>query len=457
MKKIIALLMMLFMLTTAWAASDDWSQTAGISISLVNQDPDPVAAGEIVEVRIGIENIGGRAVSNLMMEIDPAYPFELVPGEDVVQDIGTMQGYQTGDSIKIIKFKVRVDRDATAGSYDLKIKYYEQGSTAISTKSLSVDVRNSESAEVIHIDKTNLVPGKQTSLKFTVNNVGNAPLREMTFYWENEDKIILPVGSDNRRYIKYVDVSEGAELEYQVIADSNAEPGLYELNLYLTYDDPLTGEDKEIATIAGVYVGGGTDFDVSFSEGTSSETSFSIANIGSNPAYSVSVIIPEQDGWTVSGSNSAIIGNLNKGDYTVATFTLQSGGRSFTAISEEDRASMTREELMALRSNAQSSGTVKVQIAYTDTMGERNVVEKEVAINPTTTTTTTTTAAGTVPTQFNRGRVVQQQSFFEKYKWHMLITVLVIFGVFAWKYRKMKKVNPEYKVRDLFKFKRRKK
>jgi len=42
---------------------------------------------------------------------------------------------------------------------------------------------------------------------------------------ENTDNIILPVGSDNTKHIKYIDPGEGQDLEYQVIADTNAVPG----------------------------------------------------------------------------------------------------------------------------------------------------------------------------------------------------------------------------------------
>ena len=139
-----------------------------------------------------------------------------------------------------------------------------------------------------------LVPGKQSSMKFTINNVGNAPLRDLTFYWENTDNIILPVGSDNTKYIKYIDIGNGTDLEYQVIADTNAQPGLYKLNLYLTYEDSFSNKTNKINTIAGMYVGGGTDFDVAFSDNANGQMSFSVANIGSNPANSVSVIIPQQ-------------------------------------------------------------------------------------------------------------------------------------------------------------------
>ena len=310
-KTIMLLIMMIASIVPVNAASED---VLMISLNMINQDPDPATAGDLVEIRIGIENLGGKDASDLVLEFDLDYPLTMPPGENNIKTAGALQGFQNLQNMKIVKYKLQIDREAKAGQYGFTIKAYEKETplAAQALKSFTIDIKSRETAEVIHIDKTNLLPGKQTSLKFSINNEGNAPLRDMTFYWVNEDKIILPVGSDNTRYIKYVDIGESAEIEYQVIADSNAAAGLYQLNLYLTYDDTVDSTPKTIETIAGVYVGGETDFDVAFSESSSGQTSFSIANIGSNPANSVSVIIPEQKAWRVTGTNSAIIGNLTK-------------------------------------------------------------------------------------------------------------------------------------------------
>ena len=340
-----------------------------LKLSLVNQDPDPAIAGDIVEVRIGVTNIGGGAAQNLMVELSPEYPLELVPGEDAVQSVGTIKGYQDDENMKILKYRLRVNRDATAGSYELKAKYYEEGSKAITTTSLSLDVESSDSAEIVYIDKTSLIPGEENNLKFTINNVGNAPLRDLSFSWQNNEKVILPVGSDNTKYVKYIDIGDSAELNYRVIADSNAEPGLYELSLSLQYDDSSSGETTEISTIAGVYVGGETDFRVAFSESTAEETSFSIANTGSNPAYSIAVTLPKQEDWTIKGSNSVIIGNLENGDYTIAGFVLQP--------------------------NTNKDGIpLKVQIEYTDTSGKSHIIDKEVLLDSSSITVADTSGTG---------------------------------------------------------------
>jgi hypothetical protein len=431
-----------------------------LSISLVNYDPNPAMAGNVVEARIGVENIGSMDINDLMLEVLPEYPFQLVSGETAVKSIGVIQGYTEGSSanIKIIKYRMLINKDTPAGSYELKVKYYESGSTSATQKSLSLDVKNRDSAEVLHIDTTTLVPGKQTPMKFTINNVGSAPLQDLTFYWENTDNIILPVGSDNTKQIRYIDIGESQDLEYQVIADTNAVPGLYKLNLYLTYKDNINGTEKKISTIAGMYVGGGTDFDVAFSDNANSQMSFTIANIGSTPANSVSVVIPQQRSWSVSGSNSVIIGNLNKGDYTVASFKLQSsmsnqttrnsGTRNNTNTqgrSMQGQTNGSSDTGFMQRQTNSSSDTLLMQIAYTDTMGERKVVEKEVKIANTGSTN------GTMSFQGQRN-AVQQASVFSTYSWYFLgIAVLVGAVTVQRKYTNHKLLNPDFKIKDLFK------
>ena len=401
---------------------------SSLSLSLANYDPNPATAGNTVEVSIGIINAGGLATNDLMLEVIPVYPFDLVQGENAIKDVGIVQGFQadSASNLKIVKYRMQINRDTPEGNYELKIKYYDQGSTSATLTSVYIDVKNRVNAEVIQIDKSTLIPGKQSSLKFTINNMGNAPLRDLTFYWENTDNIILPVGSDNTKYIKYIDIGNNSNLEYQVIADTNAQPGLYKINLHLSYQDSLSNQTKTINTIAGIYVGGGTDFDVAFSDNSNGQMSFSVANIGSNPANSVSVGIPQQRSWSVSGSNSVIIGNLNKGDYTVASFKLQS---SISNQTTQNRS--TRNNTNMQRQTNSSSDTVLMQIAYTDTMGERKIVEKEVKIGNQNVVSTTGS------TSFQGRTAAQQTSVTSNYTWY-LVGLIIVVGGFALQRKRLK-------------------
>jgi hypothetical protein len=90
-----------------------------IITSLINQDPDPAIAGDIMEVRIGIENRGESTKNNLIVELVENYPFEKISGEDIVKNIGMIGSYLNDKDVKVVKFKIRINRDSIAGSYPL--------------------------------------------------------------------------------------------------------------------------------------------------------------------------------------------------------------------------------------------------------------------------------------------------------------------------------------------------
>ena len=442
MKKILVYVLLVSLFVSLVSATND--NTAILSLSLVNQDPDPALAGEIVEIRIGVENKGGDSVENLVLELIPSYPFTKVSGEGLIKSVGTIGAYKYDADMKIVKFKLRVDRDATAGEYELKIKQYQEGSSEISIeKSFNIEIENRESAEVIYIDQVELIPGKITPMTFTVNNVGSAPLRELTFQWENSEDIILPVGSDNTKYIKYIDVGDDAEMEFNVIASANADPDLYKLDLKLIYNDPITGEPKEIATKAGVYVGGATDFDAAFSGSSNGESTFSISNIGSVSASSVTVRIPDQEGWKVMGSNSVIIGNLNEGDYTIASFALQQRGTTLPVQTDTSKDPSTQ------RTQPEDS-KVKLEIIYTDSRGNRNTIKKEVEID--TSSLFAMSADGSVPTMGSRRSQMQQTDSSNNITWWIVsgIVVIVLFMIYR-KHKKGKIKNSDYTYADTLK------
>jgi len=335
--------------------------------------------------------------------------------------------------MKILKFKVRINRDATAGSYEFKVKYYTEGSPVSTQTVLTIDIENEESAEIIYIDQVELIPGKITPLTFTINNVGSTPLRDLSFYWENEDDIILPVGSDNTKYVKYIDVGESAKLKFDVIASANADPDLYKLDLSLIYNDPISTESKEVKTKAGVYVGGATDFDVAYSGSASGESSFSISNIGSVAASSVTVRIPDQKGWSVTGSNSVIIGNLNEGDYTIASFALQSQTRTTDDRQLGNRPSGEKSVNWSKRTTQDPK--LNIDIEFTDSRGNRNTISKDVTVD-------SSSLSGAI--KFDKTMMKKENNWL-KYKWWIIgAVVLIVFVMLHKKFKKGKMKDPDY-------------
>ena len=135
-----------------------------------------------------------------------------------------------------------------------------------------------------------------------------------------------------------------------------------------------------------------------------------------------------------------IIGNLNTGDYTVASFSLQSTATR-SAPTQQTTTDDTSTTPTPQGVSSALSKNLEIQIVYTDTMGNRNTVEKEIAINQATTTTTGTETFTGGPGQM---RNAQQSSSFSTYQWYILGGVLLVMGaIFHRKYKKAKLLDPK--------------
>ena len=419
---ILIVLLLVLSVSAAYAQQEGSSNSVQIQLSMLNQDPNPARAGEVVKLRFKLENTGRMAANNVYVELMQDYPFTVVGG-NAVDNISSIDAFQTGDYYSTVDFTVKIDKDAVQGEIPLQVRY-RIGDSSWTTLAFSVNVASKQFAQMIYVDKAKLQPGRETNLTFTVTNTGNAPLQNMVFSWNDPKGVILPVYSSDTKYVKYLDSGESVSLNYVVIADVNANPGLYQLNLNLQSETLLNATTSTITTKAGIFVGGETDFDVAFSESTAGQTSLSVSNIGNNPAQSVSVVIPQQENFRVSGTNSAIIGNLDKGDYTLVSFQIAAAGSFNQTRGARTSTSMPLAPTQATGGNAAGRNVLIVDIEYTDTTGERRTVEKNVPIQFR--ATTTGTATGT--TGF--GGRSQNTGFLQIYGMWIIIIVLLIIIVF---------------------------
>jgi len=169
-----------------------------------------------------------------------------------------------------------------------------------------------------------------------------------------------------------------ALLKYKVKVDQNAVEGDNKIEVRYGFGDGTSFATKTFnVTVSNPQ----TDFDVVMQGTTSGSTTLAIANIGSNTAYSIIVTIPNQPNFMAQGVSSSIVGNLNAGDYTLASFQIAS---TSTLNQSAGRAAFNR--------SASTPGSLLVQISYTDTLGIRRTVQKEVNVG---------SLAGIVSSQFS--------------------------------------------------------
>ena len=364
--------------------SDGIIDSSSLKVNMTNQNPDAARPGEPVELTFSVQNVGNNDLKDITVTVEPEYPFTKLSGESLEKTVSYLNARQDDDNAAVLKFKLLTDSNASEGTYEIKVTTASKSgsgsssSTIATTNTIHLDVRGKEYAQIVTIDKSNIDLAKEEPLEFIITNTGNSPLKNMVLSWEEPKGVILPVYSDNTKYIKYLAAGESIKVVYSVMADVNAEPGLYTLNLNLTYEDYESNE-KKIQTTAGLFVGGETDFDVVFSESDAGDISLSVANVGNNMAYSVKLSVPKQDRFEVIGSSSTIVGNLEKGDYTIASFNVMR-----TQAADESEGSEPGTTKASAGDNVTSASgaapPLKVQIEYTDAKGERITVDKDVEI-----------------------------------------------------------------------------
>jgi hypothetical protein len=312
--------------------------------------------------------------------VEPSYPFSQASGESLTHTISYLKARQDENEATTVKFKLKVDADAAKKTYDLDISVKDAGSKAAITTTVAVDVQGKEYAQIVTISKSSIDIATVEPLEFIITNTGTSPLKNMAVSWEDSTGAILPVYSDNTKYISYLGVDESITVAYSVMADVNADPGLYQLDITLNFQD-YDSNESTIKTKAGLFVGGGTDFDVTYSESSAGEVSLSLANVGNNEAYSVKVSIPDQENFKATGSTSTIVGNLEKGDYTITSFSVSSAGTVPTDSTGARPAQAQAASPNATQLQSTSSrNDLLVLIEYTDSTGQRLSVEKSVPI-----------------------------------------------------------------------------
>jgi hypothetical protein len=225
-------------------------------------------------------------------------------------------------------------------------------------------------------------------------------------------------------------VSSSILLSYKVRVDKDAIEGTNKLTLVYSFEGTSYTTDFNIDV-----QNSQTNFDAVIQETSGSDVSIAIANIGKYTANSVVVRIPEQDSFTVTGTDGQMVGNLESGDYTIVGFT----------VSPKISASTSKDSLPNLPSSQTTPSELKFDIYYTDNIGERRVVSMELPLKM------TVNNSAIMGGNFPRGT---RSSWSIWYTLAIILAVFLITGfILAKKYPKVSK-NIKEKIINLFKKKK---
>lgn len=332
-------------------------QGASAAKTYLVTEHEPVYPGDTVFVWVPIKNTGyGTWLSDTIVKLVPANN-ATEKAVHVLDDAVAIGSIEEWNDIRTAKFKIHVDKSAVEGEYDFHVHITSKGkvdsSNTLPTTTMQEDrVLVVSGTPVITLSNSSIdtvAPGSITEVVLKFRNQGTGTARnlyvDIDTTMEHLSKAFSIIGSGTRFSLGSLSPGDWAEIRFTLMVDALAQTGVYNIPL------KISGMNYSTTDYIGVGVAGITDFELSYQESGGSFL-LSVANIGVNPSSAVSVTIPSQGSFSVIGSSSQVIGNLNAGDYTSATFQIAQTGRS----------------------------DMKVIIQYTDSTGARRSIEKKLPV-----------------------------------------------------------------------------
>lgn len=388
------------------------TSAAGLQVTFTT-NPQIVAPGTNGYIQVNLRSIG-TVINGIKITATSWDPTVVIPQGNWEVDVGSLD---SGESYSVI-YEFKIPSTAAPGLYQVLFEIYGAGSikqTAI------IQVQDATVLDITSVNPTEISIGQANTIHFNITNNGGVSLQNLLFTWEDPNSLILPIGADNRITIPSIGANNYTVVPVDVIASSGISPGVYPLTILIQYYDQ-TGERQTINSTVGLQISGKTTFDIVLQTSTSSATTFAVVNTGANTASSVVVSIPQQPSYSTSGTSSTSVGNLDAGDYTLASFSLTSTTTNITRNGTMQFPSFNRTGMNSPPSGgnftdgrnmfmnqsfpAMGNNRLVVQIAYTDVFGIRQIIQKQVNLSSGSASgfssrTTTQGTSGTFPGSFS--------------------------------------------------------
>ncbi|MCZ7385048.1 MAG: hypothetical protein O8C63_09920 [Candidatus Methanoperedens sp.] len=337
----------------------------------------PVYPGDTTYVYFVVNNTGfGQFLNDVSVRLLPKdnASANAVTILDDVYSLGTIENW--GDQ-RTARFKIHINPDAAEGDYYFNV-YTTYRGQQISSNTPAPMVTSEFKNQILTIKGkplivlTNSTLGivepmsiNKETLKF--KNTGTGTVKnavaeiDLTGTGGSSKSSFSILGEGTQFSLGNLKAGDEAEITFDLAVDITATPGVYNLPLKITGLNNYSSNNY-----VGLVVAGTTNFEISYQE-TLGSFSLNVLNIGVNPANSVTVSLPRQKNFSTTGSSSAVLGNLNSGDYTSALFQI---------------------------AKIQGAGnSLEVDIQYTDTSGQRHTITKFLPVDLSTAGAQTTSAS----------------------------------------------------------------
>ncbi len=354
MKQTVVIVMSLLLVSMAHGlVTESIAGTEKIQVTLINQEPDPVAPGNIVDLRFRIENIGSEPAENVQVKLETKFPFSVYWSEEKVKSIGTIAGGQRDEIGVREKFRLSVDPDATEGSNIVEFWYKRDNGPWVKADEFEIDVRSRDAVLAINEVQTEpekIFPGTLTKVTFKLENLAESILKDVKLRLDVYTSVVTtssiqtvelpftPIGSGNEKTIKSIEPKQSKDITFDLFTDADAASKVYKVPYTLIYEDQL-GTNFTREGVVGLIVDAQPELTVSLenteilSAGQKGTVSIQFVNKGFSDIKFLDVTLEETSDFDVLSNTEVYIGNLDSDDFETADYTLLMNGNGKDQVS----------------------------------------------------------------------------------------------------------------------------
>ena len=335
-----------------------------VKVILLNQDPDPVNSGEVVEVRFKVENTGKQTMEDFVIEILPDYPFSLYSGT-AQRNYGRLRGDQDGRDSIIVDYKLRIDEDAVEGDNEIKLRYTygKVGKWWVITEDLMIDIDVEEinfQVGSLETEPTRLVSDTEDAkLSIELQNIGDGKAENVM------TQIILPegfkatYGYSDLSNLGTIDAESSKTATFYIDVDEAVKENGHEATLIIKYkeEDDKDNKYKEKKISIMIPIKATPLFEIvevetipkDVREGDKVDLRLKIKNVGSKKAESVSIkAFKEASQPFEFDEKSDFIGLLKPGQTgeAVLKFTVEKDATAKTYLLDTEIRTINKEDVL---------------------------------------------------------------------------------------------------------------
>jgi hypothetical protein len=283
------------------------TEGSNVNITLVSQDPQVAQPGEYVDLRFKIANRGSQDADDTRVTLLQSFPFSLDPDVSATRDLGDLRAGSVNDNSYFVEYRVRVNETAVESETPIEVRYSTQAGDVSVTREFDVSVNDVGTDFELSAGKTS-----NTRIGLNLDNTGDQPAQSVHLVLPDQED--LSKKGINTKVIGSSEPGSNTDVSFPVSEVKAQEK--YRLEIHYTDQNGVRRELVRNIQISDIQV---KPVDVTLQSLAGSEATFAVVNTGTGQISSVTTTARPETA-RVTGSNTNVLGNLNAGDYTLATF-----------------------------------------------------------------------------------------------------------------------------------------